>query len=111
MRVSEGSMCRLLVKVPEHTWCGLALPSLSEMPSEHAGWKAKQPAVAISHSDNVRDQTEWLLTMRRSAVACTTPVCRGVAQSWFLPDYENYTNAQFDAARCGCKLSVRWIIE
>ena len=23
----------------------------------------------------------------------------GVAQSWFLPDYENYTNVQFDAAR------------
>lgn len=25
--------------------------------------------------------------------------CRGVAQSWFLPDYVNYTNAQFDRAR------------
>ena len=23
----------------------------------------------------------------------------GVAQSWFLPDYQNWTNAQFDAAR------------
>ena len=23
----------------------------------------------------------------------------GVAQSWFLPDYENWTNVQFDAAR------------
>ena len=23
----------------------------------------------------------------------------GVAQGWFLPDYENYTNVQFDKAR------------
>ena len=23
----------------------------------------------------------------------------GVAQTWFLPDYENWTNVQFDSAR------------
>ena len=30
-------------------------------------------------------------------------VCAGVAQSWFLPDYVNYSNVEFDAVLQGAR--------